>query len=312
MSENKFKKTVLKTVEERTMFLIVGHYAENDDFYACKITDDYSGMTFSTEDKKESKGIENDGFLSIMNSDNFKEGLQDIIKEYSSDKIDEKDFELPEDLEYTEYLLAEVPEGEINIGYVDEDGNPLDIKADLDEYLMYGDDVTRFRDEAEDEDIEIEPIMFFPNGTKFKTGELTGNAYNEIAKAFIPYQRKKKIDTLMDIDRENINKIYLDVIETSNKFMRDYGTYNYFDKGMCHEVVYSCRNILDKLNKNELIELIKKFYDMDLEPFQSEKFSVLREYSDDVFKGIAESIIHGLDDREDFDEILESDSRFEY
>jgi hypothetical protein len=213
MSENKFKKTVLKTVEERTMFLFVGHYTENEDFYACKITDDYSGMTFSTDDKKESKGIENDGFVSIMSSDNFKEGLQEVIKEYTSDKIDDKDFELPEDLEYVEYLIAEVPEGEITVGYVGENGEHLNIQADLDEYLMYGNDVSRFRREAsgeeedEDYDIEIDPIMFFPNGTRFKTGDLRGNAYNEIAKAFIPYQRKKKIATVLDEndDKNTVN-----------------------------------------------------------------------------------------------------------
>lgn len=212
MSENKFKKTVLKTVEERTMFLFVGHYTENDDFYACKITDDYSGMTFSTDDKKESKGIENDGFVSIMSSDNFKEGLQEVIKEYTSDKIDDKDFELPEDLEYVEYLIAEVPEGEITIGYVGENSEDLDIQADLEEYLMYGNDVSRFRREAsgdeddEDYDIEIDPIMFFPNGTRFKTGDLRGNAYNEIAKAFIPYQRKKKIAIVLD-ENEDKNTV---------------------------------------------------------------------------------------------------------
>ena len=212
MSKNKFKKTVLKTVEERTMFLFVGHYTESDEFYACKITDDYSGMSFSTEDKEDSKGIENDGFVSIMNSENFKEGLQEVIKEYSSDKIDDKDFELPEDLEYVEYLIAEVPEGEITVGYVGEEGEPLDIQADLGEYLMYGNDVSRYRKEAsgedadEDYDVEIEPIMFFPNGTRFKTGDLTGNAYNEIAKAFIPYQRKKKIAIVLD-ENEDKNTV---------------------------------------------------------------------------------------------------------
>ena len=42
--------------------------------------------------------------------------------------------------------------------------------------------------DEEDEyyDIEIEPIMFFPNGTRLKTGELTGNGISEIIKAFIP------------------------------------------------------------------------------------------------------------------------------
>jgi hypothetical protein len=207
MSENKFKKTVLKKVEERTMLLFVGHYTENDKFYACKITDDYSGMSFSTEDKKSGKGIENDGFVSVMDSENFKEGLQDVINQYSEGiKIDDKDFELPEDLEYVEYLIAEVPEGEITIGYVGEDGEALDIKADIEEYLMYGNDVARYRKEAsgeeedEDYDIDIEPIMFFPNGTKFKTGELVENGYNEILKAFIPYQRKKKIAIVLDED----------------------------------------------------------------------------------------------------------------
>jgi len=69
---------------------------------------------------------------------------------------------------------------------------------------MYGNDVSRYRKEAsgedadEDYDVEIEPIMFFPNGTRFKTGDLTGNSINEITKAFIPYQRKKKIAIVLD------------------------------------------------------------------------------------------------------------------
>lgn len=115
------------------------------------------------------------------------------------------------------------------------------------------------------------------------------------------------------LDKNEIDEIYLDVMDSVNEDVCKFGTYSYIDKGMYHETIkYNHRDTFDYLNKNEIVEVLKKIYDMDLEPFQDEKYFLLRKEADVLFISIAEAIIHSLDERDDFDYIIESDSRFEY
>jgi hypothetical protein len=317
-----FKRTVLKSLEQKDLLLFVGRYTENDEFYACKITDDYSGFTCSTDDMSKSIGAECDGFVSLMDSKNIKKGLQDVMSEYTSCDIDDPEFEFPEDLEWTEYIIAEVPKGDITVGYIDEDSKEpkiLEIVADLDEYLWYGNDLYRYKEElakkegGEADRYDFSPIIFFPNGTKFESGCLTEEGFKSIMKRFIPYSRQGKIDKVMDIDRDKVDKIFIDVMNSANDDICQFGTYSYFDKSMYHETIrYNHNKTFDNLSKNEIVEVLKKIYDIDLEEFQDEKYFLLRKESDQLFRSIAEAIIHSMDEREDFDDIMESDYRFEY
>ena len=167
--------TVLKTIKEKTCLLLIGNHCPDESKIAFGITDDYSTLAVD-----KCHDIETDGFVSILNKDDFKEGLK-LMSDYY---YKERDTILSEDLEDVGCLFVEVEKGDVTINMYDYTTQKYtNLKIDLSiPYIFDSESCRTYRNEKKD--AWLEPVIKFPEGSKFKNVTLDDKGYELICNLF--------------------------------------------------------------------------------------------------------------------------------
>lgn len=118
--------------------------------------------------------------------------------------------------------------------------------------------------------------------------------------------RKKRISWYELFKSKEINEISFNIMTEIDNALSKYGKYTFSDKGP--DEVMDIDTLISPFKNMETNEIVKTLKDvLDFYESGSNKDGTYSEVHNAI-----NTIIHSLDDREDFDEILDSDKRFEY